>query len=311
MTTWGLTATILAPTPDILRFAAYHLDQGAHRLYLYLDADTPDAYAALKAHPKVRVQTCDAAHWKRLMGRRPDKHQARQTLNATHAYVRKAEVDWLIHMDVDEFLVPEDSVARTLSSVPATTTSARVRPMEQLGGASDAFKAFIPSDGSRQARVAALYPTFGKHLKGGFVSHVAGKLFVRTGLDDITVKIHNAFQGDQMLAGAAEPGDLSLAHCHAKTWDAWRAAYGYRLDKGSYRSELKPATRPDKGGMTLHDLFRWLEAEQGEAGLRAFYDEVIGDSADMRARLSAQGLLRRVDLDLDASLRRHFPDAAV
>ncbi len=311
MTTWGLTATILAPTPDILRFAAYHLDQGAHRLYLYLDADTPDAYAALKAHPKVRVQTCDAAHWKRLMGRRPDKHQARQTLNATHAYARKAEVDWLIHMDVDEFLVPEDSVAAALSSVPATTTSARVRPMEQLGGASDAFKAFIPSDGSRQARVAALYPTFGKHLKGGFVSHVAGKLFVRTGLDDITVKIHNAFQGDQMLAGAAEPGGLSLAHCHAKTWDAWRAAYGYRLDKGSYRSELKPATGPDKGGMTLHDLFRWLEAERGEAGLRAFYDEVIGDSPDMRARLSAQGLLRRVDLDLDAPLRRHFPDAAV
>ena len=51
-------------------------------------------------------------------------------------------------------------------------------------------------------------------------------------------------------------------------------------------AELKAAAKPEKGGMSLHDLFRWLEADQGEAGLRAFYDEVIGDSPDLRARLS-------------------------
>ncbi|MDG1183118.1 MAG: hypothetical protein P8N30_10455 [Tateyamaria sp.] len=59
MNIWGLSATIRAPAPDILRFAAYHLEQGAHRLYLYIDAANPVAYAHLKAHPKVRVQICD------------------------------------------------------------------------------------------------------------------------------------------------------------------------------------------------------------------------------------------------------------
>jgi len=311
VTTWGLSATILAPTRDILRFAAYHLDLGAHRLYLYLDADTPDAYAALKAHPKVRVQTCDAAHWKRLMGRRPDKHQARQTLNATHAYARKAQVDWLIHMDVDEFLVPDVPIPDVLGALPTDVTSARIRPMELLGGGHTGFKAFVPANGARNATVRAIYPTFGKHLKGGFLSHVAGKLFVRTGLDDITVKIHNAFRGDTMLPDAAEPAQLRLAHCHATSWDSWRAAYSYRLDKGSYRSELRPATKPEQGGMSLHDLFRWLEQDQGEAGLRAFYDEVVGDSPALRARLAAHDLLREVDLNLDAALARHFPDSAV
>lgn len=311
MTTWGLAATILAPAVDVLRFAAYHLDQGAHRLYIYLDDDNQAAFNPLKAHPKVRVQTCDTAYWRRLVGKRPGKHQARQTMNATHAYNRRVEVDWLIHMDADEFLVPHSPLADVLGRLPATTTSARIRPMELLGGATSAFKAFIPADGNRQALVSDIYPTFGVHLKGGFLSHVAGKLFVRTGMDDISIQIHNAFQGDAILPNAAELVQIDLAHCHAKSWDAWRAAYAYRLDKGSYRADLKAATKPEDGGMSLHDLFRWLEAEQGEAGLRAFYDEAVGDSPQMRARLDAHGLLRTHDLDLDAALARHFPDAGV
>jgi len=311
LTTWGLSATILAPTPDILRFAAYHLEQGAQRLYLYLDQDNPEAYVALKANPKIRVHVCGDTYWKKLGVRRPQRHQARQSINATHAYARRAEVGWLIHMDVDEFLVSQEPVRSTLAALPQAQTSARIRPMEVLGGSDSAFKAFIPAGSDRRARVEALYPTFGRYVRGGFLSHLAGKLFVRTGLPDISVRIHNAFQGDVMLPDAAELTQIQLAHCHAKSWDAWRAAYDYRLQKGSYRAELKPATATDKGGLTLHDVFHLIAADSGDAGLRQFYDEVIGDSPHMRARLEAQGLLRHVDLGLDTALAKHFPEAAI
>ena len=307
--TWGLVATIRAPTADILRFAAYHLEQGAHRLYIYLDDDNPDGHTVLKGHPKIRVQTCDAIYWRRLAGKRPEMHQVRQTLNATHAYHRKAEVDWLIHMDVDEFLVPQQPVSEALSALPTTVLSARVRPIELLGGSTDAFKAFMPADGQRRARSAQIYPRFGAHLKGGFISHLAGKMFLRSGLDDITFKIHYAFQGDAGLPPAEELEQIDLAHCHAKSWEDWRAAFRYRHEQGSYRAELRPATQPEKGGMSLHDLFRQIEADEGEAGLRAFYDEVIGDSPDLRARLSAHDMLRIVPLDLDVPMARHFPNA--
>ncbi|MEP5630521.1 MAG: glycosyltransferase family 2 protein [Tateyamaria sp.] len=309
MTTWGLSATILAPTPEILRFAAYHLDQGAHRLYLYLDDENETAFGFLKAHPKIRVTTCNTAHWKKLVGKRPAKHQARQTMNATHAYQRRVEVDWLIHMDVDEFLVPQVPISDVLDKTNAT--SARVRPMELLGGSTDAFKAFIPPNGERRALVDQIYPTFGKHLRGGFLSHLAGKLFVRTGLKDMSIQIHNAFQAGEIMQDAVELVQVDLAHCHAKSWDDWRAAFAYRLEKGSYRAELKAASKPAQGGMSLHDLFLWLQADQGEAGLRIFYDEAVGDSPDMRARLDAHGVLRVIDLDLDAALKRHFPGAGV
>jgi len=309
VTTWGLAATIRAPAVDILRFAAYHLDQGAHRLYIYLDDENPAAFEALKAHSKVRVQSCDQNHWKRLAGKRPEKHQVRQTLNATHAYNRRSEVDWLIHMDVDEFLVGKQPVMQVLDALPSAVNSARVRPMELLGGSADAYKAFIPADGQRRKVVNEIYPRYGAHLTGGFLSHVAGKLFVRSGLEDVTFKIHNAFKRDTMLPNAAELSEVDLAHRHAKSWEDWQAAFRYRHERGSYRAELKPATPPEQGGLSLHELFHKIEAEEGAAGLRAFYDEVIGDSADLRARLSAHDLLRIAPIDHVGPMARHFPDA--
>jgi hypothetical protein len=311
VSTWGLSSTILAPAPDTLRFAAYHLERGAHRLYIYLDQPNPEAFTALKSHPKIRVRTCDDTHWRKLGVVRPRRHQVRQTFNATHCYNREAEVDWLIHMDADEFLVPGRPISQVLAALPADLISARVRPMELLGGSTTAFKAFIPPRRNRHALVERIYPTFGPYIRGGFLSHLAGKLLVRTGLPDVTVKIHNALQGDALLPDAAELTDIDLAHCHATSWEAWRAAYGYRLEKGSYRAELKAAMPAEKGGMTLHDLFQMIQADSGEAGLRQFYDEVIGDSPDMRARLDAHGLLRIVDLDLDTVAQKHFPDAVV
>lgn len=305
MTRWGLAATILAPTSDILRFAAYHLDAGAHRLYLYLDDPEADAYAALKSHPKIRVQRCDDAYWKKTAGKRPTKHQVRQCCNATHAYNRKTEVDWLIHIDVDEFIVSNEDIEVELGKISDETLCARLRPMEQLVGSGDAFKAFIPNGSNRVPIVQETYPEFGKYLKGGFLSHVAGKVFVRTSLPEMSLRIHNVFQGETMNPNQIELDEMDLAHCHAKPWVDWFASYRFRLENGSYRAELPPAS---KGEFTLHDMLRTLEKTEGETGLRRFYDEVATDSHALRKRLETCDLLRHADLSLDVKLARHFPD---
>ena len=306
--TWGLCATILAPADEILRFAAYHLEAGAHRLYLYLDTPDPVAQRALKAHPKVRVISCDSDWWARDGGQRPVKHQARQTLNATHAYNRRAEVDWLIHMDVDEFLVANGLVAEHLAALPPDIPATRIRPMEALAGDGTAFKDFVPAGPDRARVVADLYPRYGAQLKGGFLSHLAGKVFVRTGMDEVRVQIHNAFRGDTQIAALDPQPGIRLAHCHARSWEQWIAAYRYRLTKGSYRTELAPNRPRDKGGISVHDLFRQIEKADGEAGLRAFFEEVCADTPRLRARLAKHGLLRECTLRLDEARASHFPE---
>ena len=305
--TWGVIATIRAPDAAILRFAAHHLALGAHRLYLYLDADAPEAEARLAAHPKVRVVRTDDAWWAKRKGR-PEKHQSRQFVNARHALNRRAECDWLAHIDVDEFLWPEGDIGARLAALPADCLTARVRPVEALadpaGGPPVHFKAAPADRAARQAAAARVYGPWAAHLPGGFLSHVQGKLFVRPG-HGLKLKIHNAFAGETENPGLRELSDVRLCHLHAPSWEAFRAHYRYRLAQGSYRAELRPQ---GKGALNLHALFRRIEAEEGEAGLRALFEAVAVAHPPLLARLEAEGLLYRCDLGLEAARRRHFPD---
>lgn len=311
--TWGLVSTIKAPAEAILNFAAHHLDLGAHRLHIYLDEDCPEARRALTAHPNCRVTVTDAAYWAR--GRaRPDAHQPRQTANATRAYRRQPQVDWLGHIDVDEFLWPGDqgSIAEQLGRLPADAPTARVRPIEALAPTSHSrdtatwFKGCHRRQTPRNAQTSEIYPTFGTLLNGGFLSHVTGKIFVRTGVGGVGLRIHNAF-----LDGARLPNDHDLpallCHLHAPSWEAWQRAYRYRLEQGSYRPDLKGAPSVPT---TMNQLFHAIEAEGGTPALRAFYDEVCTASPTLRAQLDAHGLLHHIDLDLDRKRARHFPDHA-
>ncbi|GGH29898.1 Glycosyl transferase family 2 [Cribrihabitans marinus] len=304
--TWGLVATVKAPTRDILRFAAHHIELGAHRLYIHLDAADPQAHAALKAHPKVRVFDCDADFWARTGKPRPDKHQVRQSANATRTYAR-AEVDWLAHIDVDEFLWSDRPVATQLAALPSDIFCARVRPIEALAGDGGAFKAPVPPGPGRAAIAERIYPGIGAHVPAGFLSHVQGKLFLRTGRPDVSFRIHNVYAGGVENPGQTELAGMDLCHFHAADWEHWLSLYRYRLAQGSYRSELRPGRPRPQGGMTLHDLMSLAERTDGPEGLRKIFDTLCVDTPALRERLSAEGLLRLRELNLNESLARHFP----
>ena len=233
---WGLVATIKAPAAQVLAFAAHHLDLGAHRLFLYLDDENQAAFDALAAHPKCRPVLTDAAYWAKLGMKRRVKHQARQTENARHAYGRAAgQVAWLAHIDVDEYLTPLPGAAplgQQLAALPPSCLSARIRPAEALAQppaqpasqptAQPAaqpvthFKMLHPDRATRDRYARALWPDYGAHLNGGFLSHVAGKLIYRTGVTGLRVQIHNIFVHDQnFCARSNEPRRGATARCAA------------------------------------------------------------------------------------------------
>jgi len=316
---WGVVATIKAPARDILNFAAHHLDLGAHRVHVYLDAPNPEAEAALRAHPKCRVILCDAGYWRRRRKRagRPEAHQRRQSLNASHCLQRRPQVDWLGHIDADEFLWPATPLPEQLAALPDATLSARVRPIEALApdpgdpppAGTRWFKSCARLPGPRRAETQAIYPGHGAHLNGGFLSHVAGKVFVRTGIEGVHMRIHNAFRGHRIDARSRDLPGTRLCHLHATDWAQWRDSYAFRLAQGSYRAGLRPAA-PDGTGLTLHALLRRLESEGGEAALRRFWREVCVATPELRARLAAHGRLHAIALGLDARRARHFPAPA-
>lgn len=308
---WGVVSTIKAPLAQILDFAAWHLDLGADRIYVYLDESAPDTLGVLNAHPAIRALHTDADWWAKRKGR-PDKHQVRQSLNARHANNRKPEVEWLVHIDVDEFILPHTPVSEQLSVLPRKALCARVRPVEALAPlpGSDPvlrlFKAFHLDQMRRQAASEACFPTYGPHLSGGFLSHVAGKLFFRTGLKGLQIKIHNVILNGEQNPGEVALTGIELGHFHAADWEHFLSAYRFRLQKGSYRAELKPQVRRSNA-LNLHDFLTGLEARGGTDALRAFFEEVCTATPALCDRLRQEGVLRGWRMDFREVRERHFP----
>lgn len=296
MTRWGIVATIKAPLPEIMRFAAHHLELGAHRLYLYLDdADTNKA-AALSAHPKIRVTCCDDAYWHSRNGR-PGKHQVRQTANATHAYARKAEVDWIAHIDVDEFLWPSIPLDQILDAVSDEISVLRLRPSELLAGGDRAYKSYVPPGPDRLNIVQRLYGDYAPFLNAGFLSHIAGKTFLRTGGLADQWRIHRAFKEGQALTAESECPEIRLLHWHCENGADWNSKLNFRLRRGSYRAELRP---------TFQGTLNTLLSELSPSERSDFFETVVADTPDHRRRLAAEKLLFECDLDLNRKVGRHF-----
>ena len=310
--TWGVVTTAKAPLDDILNFCAHHLSIGAHRIYLYLDDGDAKAAEILSRHPRMRVFETDAAWWAKR-GRRPEKHQVRQSTNVRHACNRRQEVDWLAHIDIDELLWPAADLGETLGALDHDVKTARVRPAEALAHDpahptdDTCFKCLCPDRDTWHALSAKVFPQFGQYLNSGFLSHVQGKVFIRMGLG-MVMKIHNAYLDDIENPNPVELDSVRLLHLHAESWDQWRARFDYRLSKGSYRSELKPPIPAGRGGVPLHDLFQGLLEDQGEAGLRAFYTEICQASPDVITRLQEAGLLFRCNMGLLQKRISHFPN---
>ncbi|MBO9444850.1 glycosyltransferase family 2 protein [Ruegeria sp. R14_0] len=293
-------------TRDILGFAAHHLGLGADYLYIYMDEPNHAAHRTLRNHPKIRVRICDDAFWKNRKRDRPERHQVRQTLHATFAY-RNTDLDWLAHLDVDEFLWSEKPIREQLNAVPNEIPAVRVRPMEEMAGGEDLYKAYIPSGPDRSALVQSLYPNYGEFVLGGFLSHTQGKLIARTGMEKLNFRIHNLFQNKEPLTCKFELSGLELCHRHAPDWEHWMAHYRFRMDRGSYQAGMSPNVPRELGGLNKNELFSWIEEEQGTDGLRAFYDEISGADPEVRARLQEHGLIRHRPLDLDTKIAKHFP----
>lgn len=301
---WGVVSTVKAPLAQIAGFVAHHLDLGAHAVHLHLDEPDPDAAAFLARHPAVHVVPCDDSYWQSCGKARMDAHQLRQAFNATRCLTAcRDSLDLIAHFDVDEFLLSDTAVGRALAIMPPSAAFARIRPAEALArddGPPKAFKLTHSAAGRPKTVLQDIYPTFGMHLYGGFLSHSAGKIIARTGIPDTRLGIHALKYQGEAASNKYEPADMVLAHLHAPSWEVFKAHLAFRMTHGSYRNRERE-TQLGQG-----DVIGYLAQQEGEPGLRALFDEVCTDTPVLRDRLRAQGMLIERDLDLDSKIKRVF-----
>ena len=296
---WGTCTTVRAPLAQVLAFVAHHRSLGARRIWLYFDDPEDPAAGAVEGLRGVRVVRCDAGHWARIgtgkgaekgKRRRPDTHQVRQVANAMQMY-GMTRLDWVCHLDIDEFLWPARPVAEVLAGAPEAPVL-RMTPWEALhqpGLPDDIFTARHFRRALKGPDYADLRETlFGPYaemLHAGAVSHAAGKCFFRAGVPGLRPRIHTGDLNGERLAIREVLSDIALLHFHAQDPVDWRARLPFRATAGAYRANAP--------------FFVWYSTTDA-AGIDAFYDRVQVARPEVLAALRAAGALIEADLALRA-----------
>ena len=222
MATWSLVATVKAPEEKLLAFAAYHLSLGAEHLWLFLDDPDQPVPELLARHPRVTVTRCDEAHWTRVGKKRPPAHQNRQAQNARYAYREQATSDWIVHIDVDEFILAPRPIAAILDATPRETIVMKLEPFEAM------HDPLLPDDifTSREfrgalrheywpRRRAALGP-YRKVIRDGMLSHSVGKVIYRTGIPGLLPRLHTVMVDKEFVRTPDWHPEMQLLHFHAQ-----------------------------------------------------------------------------------------------
>lgn len=291
MASWGLVATVKAPQDKVLAFVAHHLSLGAAHMWIYFDDPDDPAYAAVVNHPRVTTTRCDAAYW--TGKKRHDRHQNRQSRNARDAY-EKCTTDWLGHVDVDEFILPDRPLGDILQGSPDNQLVIKLEPFEAMHDPllpDDIFTAREFRGGIRHPHWLARRHLLGKYLatiRDGLLSHSVGKVLFRSGIRGLSPRIHSVMLDGVRLPAAEWCKEARLLHFHAQDRQAWMDALPFRLARGAYQFQ-----------QPLHDLLSRSTPEE----LERFYLKTQVMPLKLARELQSVGRLLIVDLGLRDKVR--------
>ncbi|MGI3171700.1 glycosyltransferase family 2 protein [Pseudooceanicola sp. C21-150M6] len=191
---WTVVSTVAEPPALLYAFVAHYLGLGADEVHLFIDDPDQPGLAPLRAMDRVRLTICDDAYWDEVNnGVRPRGQELRQIRNASRAY-RACRTDWMFFCDADEYLTARKPVAQILAGVDPKVMHCRPHMAERAFDAeraqADLFDGVLKLPLPNRPRILdAVYGGLAPLTTGGFLGHVIGKSFTRTG-QDLVIRIH-------------------------------------------------------------------------------------------------------------------------
>ncbi len=259
MAKFEVVVMALAPERHITTFIAHYRLRGADRIRVFFDGETVLAGDFEGAE----VIACDDGFWRDLGVSRPESVEDRQRAVYDFAY-RQTTSDWLLFVDVDEFILGEGSIGDLLASTAPDRESVIFRTVEAVYSdrhdLSQEYGAafFRRSYGRPFSSVLPylLYPGCGGFFTQGLLGHDMGKHAVRAGLAGVEVDIHESKRfGTPLSATVAK--SLLLAHYDAISLEQWRGKWDRRLAV----QDTWEMGRKRRLQSTLYDRARRLGAE--------------------------------------------------
>jgi Glycosyl transferase family 2 len=293
MASWGLVVTVKAPEEQVLAFIAHHLALGAAHIWVYFDDPKDTVFERVSRLPKITATRCTDWYWA-IRGGRSDLVPDRQLLNARVAQ-RRCKLDWLGHLDVDEFLYAPRPVSDILAEIPRDVPNVLMDPFEAIHDPDlpdDIFTARQfrgPLHPPLQHLHAAVFGASAHALPFGTLAHWQGKSFCRPSGPG-KLGVHNVFVNGAPLLPTPFHPELRVLHFHAQDPVTWRRALAFRLGRGGYRARTHPE-------LNAHLLGASDEVIHG------FYDDVMILTPEKAALLEQHDRLITTDLGLRAKVK--------
>ena len=293
MVTWGVVATVKVPEEQVLAFIAHHLALGASRVWIYFDDPSDPAFSRVSRLPKVTAVRCTGWYWA-IRGGRREKLRNRQITNAIDAQ-RKCKLNWLAHIDSDEFLHAPRPVADILAEVPAEVPNVLMDTFEAMHDPDlpdDIFTARHfrgPLGPAHPALHAKVFGPMAEVVAKGNLGHIIGKSFCRIGVPGVRLGLHEVFIGRTPLPRPFHPS-LRVLHFHAHDPFEWRRLLPFRLTHGAYHYDAENHLRTFLKGAS-------------DAVIDDFYRHTMTLTPQKVAALQAADLLITTDLALRLKLR--------
>ena len=300
------------PPELVAAYAAHHLWSGASSVHIYLDRDDPRTRALLAPLDRVHVTVADAGYWRREFDKKvPKTHQRRQTLNATHAYTKR-DVEFLLHLDADEFLLQGEPIEKELKRLRTSRPDhyLRVGNLERVWRAGEAEGgmfdgAFRASTKHADEDLSGLTLDAEGLTKFGLTGHSAGKAFTPTGYDYV-LGIHRPHLDTPRPwthPGIRRSTTSTILHFDGVTPLHW--VYK-RLRKAHFL-----LTQPGQPVSPQMQAQIDVIGDGGLAAARALHDRIKVIGPDMQGALDAKSLWFDVDFDPSRALKALLPHAEI
>lgn len=303
--TWGVVMTVREPAQLVIANVHYHLGQGAAEVHVFLDDPDDPVGPHLAGVSGCVVYHCNEDHWQTVnLGRRPDRQTRRQALNANHVY-QKGGLEWLVHLDADEFLFQKRSLADELKFAPRVPGYLGLPVRERAyvhGQQASLFDGVfrVPFTG-RSAMMVPLYGELGPFLAHGVAGHAAGKSCVPVGRE-LRMGVHGPRTKKGKKLPPLHATSTVLLHFDGLTRLHWVLKM-LRYAVGNPQRLIGPHR--------LAQLAFIEEHCQGLGEICEFHDMLKAVDDEQNARMSALGLLEDWAFDIGDAARAAVAEAGL
>lgn len=130
--TWAVVATTCEPRRSVEQFIAHHLALGAGQIILFFDEPSDATALILEKIPGLVAIRCDSEYWSQRGKGRPDSARQRDVWNANYG-AAIAATDWIMHLQVGDFLAVDPSLETVASALADAQTSAISATILKIG----------------------------------------------------------------------------------------------------------------------------------------------------------------------------------